>query len=76
MPALNPIASPEGVSVASGAILLALLDALIAKGLMSKSEIREVVSKATLGINARIQGPGGVDAAKILGELMRNFAQN
>ena len=46
-------AKPESIAVASSLILGALLDALIAKNLMTSAEIRDVMVSAMKGIGAR-----------------------
>ncbi len=46
-------AKPETIAVATGLILGALLDALIAKNIVTASEVREITVSAMKGVGAR-----------------------
>jgi hypothetical protein len=75
MPILDPITSPEGLAIATAAIVSALLDALVASGTLSESEIGGVLNKARIGVGARSAMPGGADAAHFLNNLGRDLSK-
>jgi|HubBroStandDraft_6_1064221.scaffolds.fasta_scaffold4090279_1 hypothetical protein len=65
-------ARPESIAVASGLILGALLDALIAKNLLTASEIREVTVQAMKGVGARPSNEAAA-VADIIGAFTRHY---
>ena len=65
-------AKPESIAVASGLILAALLDALIAKNIMTASEVREVMVSAMKGVGARPSSEGA-GVAEIIGAFTRHY---
>jgi hypothetical protein len=75
MPVLDPKTSPEGLAIANAAIVLALLDTLIANGTLSESEITGILNKAKIGIGARSQMDAGADAARFVDDLSRSFSK-
>jgi hypothetical protein len=69
---MDQSARPESIAVAGGLILSALLDALIAKNVMTASEIREVMVQAMKGVGARpSHETAGV--AEILAAFTRHY---
>jgi hypothetical protein len=75
MPVLDPTTGPEGLAIATAAIVSALIDALISGGVLSESEIGGILNKARIGVGARSAMPGGADAVHFLDNLARNFAK-
>jgi hypothetical protein len=74
MQAVDPKTSPEALSLASYAIVLALLDALRDSRAMDQGTINAVIRTAMMGIGARAQSSiTGAEAARLLEELIRRF---
>jgi hypothetical protein len=65
--------SPEGISVASGAIISALLDTLVSKGTLTIPEIREVLTAARNKTTARRRTQEGFEASQMISELLQRF---
>jgi hypothetical protein len=65
-------ARPESISVASGLILSALLDALIAKNVMTAGEVRDVMTNAMKGVGARPSHETGA-LAEIIAAFSRHY---
>jgi hypothetical protein len=75
MPTLNPTVSPNSIAIASGAVLLGLLDAIVAKGVLSTSEVRDILQSAMLGIGTRAQTPDGFGAGQIITDLLDHLSE-
>jgi hypothetical protein len=51
------------------------LDAIIAKGVLSTSEVRDILQSAMLGIGARAQTPDGFGAGQIITDLLDHLSE-
>jgi hypothetical protein len=73
MSAISPAADPKDIAIASGAILAALIDSLIAKGVLTADDAHKIMAAALNGTSARAatDGPG---AAHIVATLARAYA--
>jgi hypothetical protein len=77
MQVVDPKTSPEALSIASYAIVLALLDALRDSRVLDQGNINAVIRTAMMGIGVRAQtSPAGAEAARLLEDLVRRFPQN
>ena len=56
MPLLDPSIPPPSLAIANSAVLMALLDALIANGALDRSEVQSVVKSAMGMVAARARG--------------------
>jgi hypothetical protein len=65
-------ARPESIAVASGLMLGALLDALIAKNVLTASEVREVTVSAMKGVGARPSSEAA-GVAEIISAFTRHY---
>lgn len=65
---------PDSLAVVSCAVVFALLDALIEKDILSRTEIQNVLQTAAAGVAARAQLPYGVKAHELMGSLRQHFA--
>lgn len=75
MPVLDPVTPAESLTIASTAVLFALLDALIEKGVFTKDEMRNILTAANRGVGARAQGIGGMGAMQLMGRLLVHFSE-
>ena len=76
MQAIDPKISAEGLAIASGAIVISLLNALRAKNLMTNGEINAAIQTAMAGIGARAQqSAAGAEAADFMSALIRSYPQ-
>jgi hypothetical protein len=75
MQAVDPKISPEALSVASSAVLFALLEALGDCNVLDQGTIHAVVKTAMMGIGPRVQTPVGAEAGRLLEDLARRFPQ-
>jgi hypothetical protein len=69
---LDQAARPDSIAVATGLILSALCDALIAKNVMTASEIRDVMVTAMKGVGARPSNETAA-VADIIGAFSRHY---
>ncbi len=74
MPALSPITSETSLAIVSSAVLFALLDALLDKGVLERHEIQGVLKTAKLGVCERAKCFHGPEAAELMRSLCRHFA--
>ena len=72
---LPPAPSPEGVSIAAGGIILALLDILRRKNFLDDAEIAEILHSARAGIGARRNNPGAIEAEAVIRAVGDHFAK-
>jgi hypothetical protein len=71
---LDANASPTSIAIASGLILSALVEALIAKNFLSAKEVHYVMGNALNGISSRPNGQG-LGAAEVISAFSRHYAQ-
>ncbi len=78
MQAIDPKISQEALSLASCAIVFALLDALRDSHVLDSGTIQNnIIRTAMAGLGTRVQSSeAGAEASRLLEELMRRFAQN
>jgi hypothetical protein len=74
MPLLDPLTPPHSITVADSAILMALLDALVAKDVFDKHEIQNIVMAAMRLVAARWKSAEGSRAMDVLGTLWGRFS--
>jgi hypothetical protein len=72
MPIQKP--SPEALTIATGAIISALLDILIRKKLLTAPEVRDALRAAVEGIQTMT--PEGLQASQFIGVLLRHLPEN
>lgn len=66
----------EGAGLAGGLIIAAILDKLLAKDVLSKSEIRDALDKALRALGSDAKTPEGYAASKIIqGMLAGKFSE-
>lgn len=75
MPVIDPITSSNGLAIASSAVLFALLDSILAKNVLDRSEIESTLKTAMIGVGARAQSVEGAEALKVMQTLWDHFAQ-
>jgi hypothetical protein len=73
MPLLDPTAPPPSLAIANSAVLMALLDSLIAKGIFDKSEVQSLVKDAMGFVGARSKTTEGSRALDLLDALWSRF---
>lgn len=73
MPLLDANASPQSLAVANGALLIALLDFLVARGICDQSEVQELVRTAIGIVGNRARTPEGIQALGVLDALWSHF---
>jgi hypothetical protein len=61
----------QGLALAGGAIMSALLDTLVEKQVISNAEVRALLSRALLGIGPHARSAGGYEASKVIASIMR-----
>jgi hypothetical protein len=74
MPTLSPLISESGLAIVSSAVLFALLDELVDKGVLERQEIRSVLKTAKSGVCERSKCFHGPEAAELMKSLCRHFA--
>lgn len=73
MPLLDTNAPPQSLAIANSALLMALLDSLVAKGQLSKSEAQEIVRRAAELVRVRCHTAEGSRARDLLDGLWTRF---
>jgi hypothetical protein len=76
MPLLDPAIPPPSLAIANSAVLMALLDALIANGALDRSDVQSVVKSAMGMFAARARSPEGSRAVDALNALWSHFYEN
>jgi hypothetical protein len=61
----------QGLALAGGVIMVALLETLVEKNLLSAAEVRALLSKALLGIGPHARSAGGYEASRAIAAIMR-----
>jgi hypothetical protein len=74
MPIPSPTISKDSLAVVSSAVLFALLDTFIAKGILERGEIQEVLKNAKLCVGARATTFYGPEASELMNALCKHFA--
>lgn len=74
MPTLSPTTSADSLAIVSSAVLFALLDTILDKGILDRSEIQGVLYDAKIGISARVQFESGTETADLMTSLVNHFA--
>jgi hypothetical protein len=69
----SDIAGAHSQAIANSAILMALLDSLIAKGIFEKSEVQSLVKDAIGLVGNRGRSPEGSQAVRLLNSLWGRF---
>jgi hypothetical protein len=69
---LDQATRPDNIAVATGLILGALCDALIAKNVLTTSEVRDVMVTAMKGVGARPSNEAA-GVAEIIGAFSRHY---
>jgi hypothetical protein len=65
----------QGTALGGGIIIGALLDGLVEKGILTKPDIRKILTRASAGLGAHIQTPEGYDASQMIDGLLRRFPE-
>jgi hypothetical protein len=73
VPLLDPTAPQPSLAIANSAVLITLLDALVAKGIFDRSEVQRLVKDATSLVGARARTPEGSKAVDLLDALYDRF---
>ena len=68
--------SANGLAIATYATLLALFEALIAKGQMDSGEIVAVLKTAASNLGRRANGGDGAEAFRLLDALAKRLSKN
>ena len=61
----------QGLALAGGVIMVALLETLVEKNVLSAAEVRALLSKALLGIGPHARSAGGYEASWAIANIMR-----
>jgi hypothetical protein len=61
----------QGLALAGGVIMVALLETLVEKNVLSAAEVRALLSKALLGIGPHARSAGGYEASRAIANIMR-----
>jgi hypothetical protein len=61
----------QGLALASGVIMVALLETLVEKNVLSAAEVRALLSKALIGIGPHARSAGGYEASRAIAAIMR-----
>ncbi len=75
MPVLDPVTPPNGLAIASSAVLFALLDSILAKGVLDRQEIQSVLKTAMICVGARANSPHGSEAIDVMTALYNHFSE-
>ncbi len=70
----SPLTSENSLAVVSSAVLFALLDALVAKGVLDRPEVQGVLKTAKGCVNARTRSFCGPEAAELMSSLCKHFS--
>jgi hypothetical protein len=73
MPLLDQSKPPQSLALANSAVLMALLDALIAKGVFDHAEAQDVIQQAMHLISARFRTNEAANALEVLHDLWGSF---
>jgi hypothetical protein len=78
MPVLDPKTSSGGFAIASSAAMFALLDSVLAKGVLDRTEIQSVIKTAMLGVGGRVQFASleSTEAREVLQSLWDRFSKS
>jgi hypothetical protein len=68
-------APPQSLAIANSAVLMTLLDTLIAKGALDKNEAQNLVKSAMGLIGTRARSPEGSRALDVLDRLWSRFSE-
>jgi len=71
----SPLTSEKSLAVVGSAILFALLDKLVAKGVLEPSEIQDVLKTAKGCVNARYNSFCGPEAIELMKSLCQRFSK-
>jgi hypothetical protein len=72
--AIDPKTSPEGLAIASGALVFALIEALRDQGVLDNGTIRNnVIQTAMAALGPHLHSRVGADAGRLLEEMNRRF---
>jgi hypothetical protein len=71
----SPLTSERTLAVVSSAVLFALLDALVDKGVLERSEIQGVLKTAKNCVNARYNSFCGPEAINLMKSLCQHFSK-
>ncbi len=71
----SPLTSEKSLAVVSSAILSALLETLAEKGVLERSEIRDVLKTAKNCVNARYSSFYGPEAISLMKSLCERFSK-
>jgi hypothetical protein len=75
MPLLDPVTPPHGLAIASSAIIIALLEAIVAKGILDKSEVQNLLRSAMTLVSSRGRSREGTNALNALDRLWDRFCE-
>ena len=73
MPSFDQGGASAGSSLAAGTILVALIDALVSKGILSKTDVRELLEEADTDLKPKSTIESAIDARKIVAALVARF---
>ncbi len=65
----------EGIAIASGLIVGALIDALVKKDVLTRDEVATALEEAMFALGARFQTPEGFQASQVMASVMRNLPE-
>jgi hypothetical protein len=67
---------PTGIALASGAIVAALLEALVQTGALKAADVRSLLEVAINSLGPRMQTKDGFEASQIIAACLRQFSEN
>jgi hypothetical protein len=73
---IDPAPSTDALAIANSAMILAIFDALIAKGIFEFADVSNVIRTAIASVSTRTQSVEGAEALKFLQSLLRDFSKN
>lgn len=73
MPLLDPLSPPNSLTIADSAVIMALLDSLIAKNILDKAEVQDLVKAAMALVGTRGRSVEGAQAINVLHTLWGRF---
>jgi hypothetical protein len=75
MPLLDPTAPPQSLAIANSAVLMTLLDVLIANGVLDRSKVQNLVKSAMGLVGTRARSPEDSRALDVLDGLWSRFSE-
>jgi len=69
----SPLTSESSLAVVSSSVLFSLLDALLAKGVLERAEIQNVLKSAKSCVCARTKTFSGPEAKDLMSALCKHF---